>query len=225
VRNGLILDGTASMGGNAAIRFQGPAQTLGGTGDIVFLSSGSKKILVDSGSKLTIASGIAVRGGSGEVGSDGVLVNEGLINADQPGEIAVNGAQGWTNAGTMRASAGDLTTTGSGINSGTIEIGAGRTLTAEDGFRQEATGVLSIDIDGTTSFGTVAVTGTARLDGTLDINLTSGFSPGLGDTFTVMTFDSRTDDFAAIDGLEIGGGKAFEPSYTATSLVLEVVSQ
>ena len=71
----------------------------------------------------------------------------------------------------------------------------------------------------------MAVTGAASLAGTLEINLTGGFDPAVGETFTVMTFGSRSGDFTAMTGLDIGGGKVLQPTFEATSLVLEVVAQ
>jgi hypothetical protein len=168
---------------------------------------------------------MTIRGGVGTIGSNGTIVNQGLIEADQPGTITISGNQGWTNTGTLRASTGDLRTTDIGTHSGIIEVGAGRTLTASNGFTQSGAGTLSLDIGGSTSFGTVAVTGVATLAGTLEIQLTDGFDPAIGETFTVMTFTSRSGDFGTVNGLDIGGGKLLAQSFTATTMVLEVVSQ
>ena len=48
----------------------------------------------------------------------------------------------------------------------------------------------------------------------------NGFSPALGNSFQVMTFSSRTGQFATINGLALGNGKQFTPAYTATNLTL-----
>ncbi|MCI0440376.1 MAG: hypothetical protein L0177_14775, partial [Chloroflexi bacterium] len=131
------------------------------------------------------------------------------------------------NAGAIRKTSGAGTTTIEAIfsNSGDLEILAG-TLSLAQGFTQTATGALSFQIGGTTAgadFGQLAVTGAVTFDGTLDISLVNGFVPGSSDTFTLATFGSRTGDFAATTGLDIGDGRSFQVVFAATSLTLVVV--
>ena len=54
----------------------------------------------------------------------------------------------------------------------------------------------------------------------LNLALVNGFSPAIGNSFQVLTFDSRTGQFATINGLALGNGKQFTPAYTATNLTL-----
>jgi hypothetical protein len=59
--------------------------------------------------------------------------------------------------------------------------------------------VLSIDIGGTnpgTDFDQLAITGTATLDGTLNVALINGFVPDPGSTYVIMTFSSLSSTFA-----------------------------
>ena len=77
--------------------------------------------------------------------------------------------------------------------------------------------VTNIEIDGLTpgsGHDQVNVSGTATLDGTLNMTLIGAFVPGPTDVFTVMTFGSRVGDFATknLAGLR--------HSYNATSLNL-----
>ena len=67
----------------------------------------------------------------------------------------------------------------------------------------------------------------------LNLALVDGFSPAIGNSFPVMTFGSRTGQFATINGLAIGNpfdfaqgisGKQFSAAYTATSLTLNVTA-
>jgi hypothetical protein len=167
---------------------------------------------------------MVIRGAIGQVGTSGVVTNQGTIDSDEPGEIEISSTTGWTNEGTMRASGGNLGSSGTGTNSALIEIGAGFVMNARSGFSQDGSGTLSLDIASSSSFGRVVVTGQATLAGTLDINLTGGFDPAVGETFTVMTFGSRSGDFTAITGLDIGGGKVLQPTFDGTTLVLEVVN-
>ena len=70
----------------------------------------------------------------------------------------------------------------------------------------------------------MTISGAATLDGMLNLALVNGFSPAIGNSFQVMTFGSRTGQFATINGLAIGNGKQFTPAYTATSLTLNVTA-
>lgn len=54
--------------------------------------------------------------------------------------------------------------------------------------------------------------------------MVNGFSPAIGNTFQVMTFASRTGQFATVNGLVIGNGSQFSPAYSATNLTLNVVA-
>ncbi len=71
-----------------------------------------------------------------------------------------------------------------------------------------------------TSYDRFEVVGAAALAGTLDVKLAGGFHPQLGNSFAVMTFGSRTGDFATYSGMDVGGHLALHPSFTSTSLLL-----
>ncbi len=140
VIGGLTLDnGTIDIGDPVAadnlwgtLIFQG-AQTLAGSGSIVFGGSGNNQIYTetsggDSGT-LTIGPNIAIQGDEGLVGYDiggtqTPLVLEGTIDANtSAGGIAVGGTN-WTNAGMIEATdGGSVYLYGTNwINSGTIEV-------------------------------------------------------------------------------------------------------
>ncbi len=224
VRNGLTLLAPVEMGVHSTFRFQEGAQALDGDGEIVFTSAASY-ITLDSGASLTIGPDITVRGAAGSVGANGMLTIDGTVDSDAPGTITITSIEGWTNNGTLKASAGDLALSGVGTNAGRIEVGAGQQVAAQSGFTQGGAGTLAIDIGGLASFGKVTVTGAATLSGTLDVNLTNGFDPAIGATFQVLTFTSRVGDFSSVTGLAIGGGKKFSRTLTANAMVLEVVAQ
>ena len=76
---------------------------------------------------------------------------------------------------------------------------------------------------GSSHYGKVTVTGAAQLGGTLDIVLTNGFAPNIGDSFQIMTFGSSTGSFANVSGTTIGGGKAFAVTIGPTGITLDVV--
>jgi len=84
VRNGLIANSTLTLAGDrggSRLNFQG-AQTLGGTGQIVFATAGSGNSIWLS-EAVTIGAGLTIRGGPGRIeGGTGALSNEGTILAD-----------------------------------------------------------------------------------------------------------------------------------------------
>jgi hypothetical protein len=62
------------------------------------------------------------------------------------------------------------------------------------------------------------------LSGALRLATVNGFSPAVGDTFEVMTFASRSGQFAAINGALIGNGNRYSAAYGATNLTLNVAA-
>lgn len=77
-----------------------------------------------------------------------------------------------------------------------------------------------MEIGGTalgTQYDSVAVTGTARLDGTLVVQLIDGFTPQTVDRLKAMIYENRIGEFQ-FEGLELGNGLRLVPEYTATGL-------
>lgn len=103
---------------------------------------------------------------------------------------------------------GTITTTGNVFNNGAI-VSPGLTpgtLNITGNYIQTAGGSLNIELGGFTpgtQFDVLAITGSATLGGTLNVLSLSSFSPGAGVSFQVMTFASRTGDFATKTGLNI----------------------
>jgi hypothetical protein len=116
---------------------------------------------------------------------------------------------------------GSGTIVGNVVNSGQLNpVGI---LTIHGNYTQTARGTLNIEIGGTTAgidFDQLVVTGLATLDGTLNISLTNGFRPNLGDRFQILNFGSRTGDFAGENGLGLGDGLRLDPQYKDSSLTL-----
>jgi len=93
--------------------------------------------------------------------------------------------------------------TGTLTNNGTLSPGASPgTLVINGNYTQGPTGVLVAEIGGLSqgvTFDLLQVTGVANLDGTLTTTLINGFVPTQGDRFDVITFASRTGDFATFN--------------------------
>lgn len=102
---------------------------------------------------------------------------------------------------------------GTGTVAGDVEnggrVGPGTspgTLTIDGDYDQTDDGTLEIELAGTDAgdFDVLAVTGDASLDGDLQVLLTDGFTPEVGDTFEILTGDSVTGTFATEDLPDLG---------------------
>ena len=118
------------------------------------------------------------------------------------------------------AVAGDLANT-----SGTVAPGnSPGILTVNGDYSQGAAGALAVQLAGDTlgtGYDQLKVLGAATLDGTLAASLLDGFAPSLGDSFTVLTFATKTGDFSDFTGSDVGGHLELRRSFTATGLVLK----
>jgi len=101
ILDSLTLNGMASLGGAIStsgnygrLFFQG-AQTLGGTGSVVFglgFNSSANALFLENGT-LTIAAGMTVHGAAGQISNlsgTTALINQGTISADGGGTIILN---------------------------------------------------------------------------------------------------------------------------------------
>jgi hypothetical protein len=138
VTGGLTLNGTLDVGSAngsvaAQVYFQG-AQTLGGAGSVVFGASTSNMLAAQTASgaaTLTIASGIQIGGGSGQItgaNATDTFINKGTITVPSGQTLTLGGA-GWLNTGTINASSAIVNLGGSFVMSslGTFTL-AGATV-------------------------------------------------------------------------------------------------
>jgi hypothetical protein len=125
-----------------------------------------------------------------------------------------------TNAGLLlKTGASQATIAFAMSNSGTVEIQQG-ILNVSGNYTQTANGALTIHIAGTSQFGQLKVNAQAILDGTLNVTLDNGFSPVVGNNFQILTFGSRSGDFAVKNLPDLGDGLFFNPVYNSSSLTL-----
>jgi uncharacterized repeat protein (TIGR01451 family) len=135
----------------------------------------------------------------------------------------VNPAQ--LNGGTLNG-AGSIT--GDVINSGgNVSPGMSPgTISITGNYTQGAGGTMTIELGGTSAgqYDLLNATGTATLDGTLNVSLINSFTPANGDSWQPFTFASRTGDFATKNlPTFLGTHGSFTSSYTPTALVLTAV--
>jgi hypothetical protein len=173
-----------------------------------FTTSGA--VLIGAGSKLTRTGDYTQTAGTTTL-SGGTLSATGLVDI-QGGVVAGSG-----------------TISGNVSNAGQFSPGTSPgTLNVTGNYTQTAGGVLNVDIDGGApgaGFDQLKITGTATLDGVLNISVNDDYLPTLGTTFDILTFGQRSGDFATIHGLVQSSGLVLSKSYTATSLRLQVIQE
>ena len=182
---------------------------------------------------ITFGPDVVLRGRNVQATFDGPLLNQGSIIADLVPDFPGDNANTYTFTSAPITNEGLLEATGGGwltinnlvTNRGTIAARAGSTVSFGGDLPQEAGAAVTVEIAGsaTSQFGQITVVGAATLAGTLNVQLSSGNEPLVGDTFPILTYASHTGTFATINGLNLPNNRAFSVVYGATSLTLTVV--
>jgi len=198
-----------NLGGTAAFNNAGTFKKSGASGQsaigIPFNNSGSVQALAGI---LQFTAGYTQAAGATTV-NGGVIASTTTMNID--GGIV-------SGSGTITANI---------TSSGTMAPGLSAAVLHETGsYTQLPGGSLSIELGGPavgTQYDQLNLTGTgiANLSGTLDVSLINGFVPVSGDSFTVMTYASRTGELAL--NLPQAGCSGWLASYGPTALVLTEV--
>jgi hypothetical protein len=180
-----------------------------------------------TGGSLSITSPTVTSSGTVDV-QGGTSLSISSVYTQTAGSTSVNGTLADSNGVNIQGGAlsGAGTINGNMANAGQVNPGnSPGTLTISGNYTQSPTGVLNIELGGTPAgqFDLVQVSGTAILDGTLNVILVGGFVPSTGNSFTIMTFASQTGDFATKNGLNLGGGKVLSAVYSSTALTLQLV--
>jgi hypothetical protein len=142
------------------------------------------------------------------------------IRNDQFYMYSSGSAAFFDNAGTLRKSAGTGTTqiyplvnNATGLieaNSGTIGFQTVPNL---------AGGEVRFGLSSLSSFGAVNIPGAAALTGTVGVALLGGYVPAVGNSFTVLTYGSRTGIFT---GLNLPAAALWATNYTPTAFTFTV---
>jgi len=192
--SGLTVGGNFNNGAIAKVQ-NGSTVAIGGT---VFNSGGFNI----EGSKVSV-SGDFNNDGSAYLDSTSNMTVSGNYTQNQGASLKVNGTLAATiafiNGGTVSGS-GIINADVQNIG-GTIDVsdpGIPATLAINGDYTQGPNGTLLIDILGTSlgQFSVLDVTGTARLDGTLELDFINGFTAG---SFNFLDFRSLVDNFSSID--------------------------
>jgi hypothetical protein len=215
-----ILDGTS----NALAGFNN------NTGTLTLASSAT---LTTASSNFT-NSGTAVisKGTTLTVGGTGNSYNQSAGTTTVDGTLVGNGTTGMSVTGGKILGAGTLkanVSIGGGGTTPTINVGdSGKAglLKITGTYAQLSTGTMNVSIGGTTvgtKFSQLQVSGAASLGGTLTAALINGFTPTVGQTFTVLTASSVGGTFSN-STIAINSTEHFAVSYTSTGVVLTVAS-
>jgi outer membrane autotransporter protein len=190
----LSNSGSVISSGNGMIGFQGTVNVAGGGSLTVGGGGGAAQgsILISSGGALINAGLIE---GNVQVSSTSSLVDNGAIHGDLT--VATGGKV---------SGAGLDSVTGTFINNGSLTPGDDPgSFTVVGDYTQGATGVLNIEVEGTTpgsptGYSVLHVTGNATLGGTLKLTYLNGFKPSLGQTYDFLNVDgTTTNNFASLE--------------------------
>jgi hypothetical protein len=148
----------------------------------------------------------------------GTMSNSGTVILGAGITLAVNGDYTQTsgatilNGATLQAhnvniNVGHLsglgTITGNVTNSGTFDVGGSGTagiLSITGNYTQSSSGTLNIDIGGNTTgtqYDQLAISGSASLNGTLNVSFINGFAPASG-SWTIITYSSHSGTFSTV---------------------------
>jgi hypothetical protein len=155
-----------------------------------------------------------VAAGTGEVPSSTTLLSGGVLNASSA--VALNG-------GTLLGS-GEII--GNVANAATVSPGTANSsgsIDIQGTYTQTSAGILDIQLAGSSSPGTnydQLLAGPVTLSGTINVSLATGYTPSLGDSYTVLQFTSSMGDFSTKKGFGIGTSIALAESFGAAQMTL-----
>lgn len=109
-------------------------------------------------------------------------------------------------------------------NAGTVSPGnSAGSITVQGDYTQESTGVLEIQLGGTTAgtqYDQLTVTGMASMAGTLNVSLINDFEPQVDDSFTILPYGTRSGGFTT---LNLPEGYRWGIDYGYSGLTLSVL--
>jgi hypothetical protein len=160
----------------------------------------------------------------------------GLTHKQVAGQTILNGGNlSLTQGGKLyNIQGGDLT--GEGTITGNILNAGGNTkpglsvgtLNIVGNYTQSAAGALTVELGGDpncSAFDQLLITGTASLNGTLNIELIDGCQPSPNDTFVILTAGQPiTTTFADVTGQTLPNGYGLIPVYNTNDVTLQVVT-
>ncbi len=202
--NNMVNVGNLSVGNGSTLTVP-PGSHAAGTALAGFLNSGIVQIV--SGG--TISSPAQYTQTAGQTTVDGHL--SGVVN--------FAGGSVYGNGGTI---SGDVTSNAS-FNIGDAPMTVGL-LTIAGNYMQGPNGSITFDIASLNQYDQLNISGQARLNGLMTVDLLNGYIPQIGNMFDIMNFASESGTFSMVIGLPINGQEHFVLEYNSTNLTLDVVS-
>lgn len=226
----LVFDGATPGGLNNAtgagqsyiLRFDAGGYSV--SGDSVSLDIDGTDIINSAGTNtlstpLAAGDGAVVDVSSGSLVIDGALSGTGDLEKVGAGDLTVSDVGEFS--GTLTVSSGRLLASGVFGDGAVLSVdndaalnpgGASATGSANvDGLTLTADSTLEIELGGTAAGATsggydqLNISGTAALNGSLQITLADGFVPQDGDTFDILTFGNVSGNFTSATGLFASG--------------------
>ena len=114
------------------------------------------------------------------------------------------------------------------VNGGTVSPGASPgKITVDGDYTQNEGGTLDIQLGGTTAetgYDQLVVTGTATMEGTLNVSLINDFTPQVGQEFSIITHTTGTGEFDTVNLPTLTGGLSLEIAFSDPEVTLTVVN-
>jgi fibronectin-binding autotransporter adhesin len=234
--------GAISMGANAALTVT-PGEALGSDiayglsfGDVT-LAGGATFDIFDNGAAggsllLGPASGAGpvTKAGAGSLSLTGVSTYSGDTTVGE-GMLVVNGALGAgavdvaaANAGLSgEASIGGPVTSAGLVSPGTNALGA---IAIGGDYTQTATGILSLNLGGPVSFGSLSVGGIVTLGGELRVAFANGFVPVATQSFPIVSAGSVNGAFATTNLPPLTTpGLVWDVHYASNAVILAIAGE
>lgn len=192
------------------------------------------KAAVTNSGQLTVEQTVTVDGRLSNSGGVFIAAGKKLTVAtdvtQDAGETVLNGATieapaGVTLTGGMLKGAG--TVDGNLTNGGTVSPGASAGVINVTGdYVQEPAGTIAFEIGGAGSGDRdrLSVTGSANLDGAVDVSLIDGFTPSAGQAFSFISAAARTGETAITPGFLAGFVPVFEGGPTTAAVRFDAPS-
>ena len=157
----------------------------------------------------------------------GKLTNRGLFEVSATKTLFLSGDSAVNTTGATINGSGTIDAPSTSfLNKGRVAPGLSpATLSLSGTYRQSSTGSLEIELGGLTvgsEHDRLAVSGTVNIGGLLSLSLIDGFSPALGDSFRIMTYNSAGGAFDSVSG-NSQSGFAFDVRYKSDGVDLITV--
>ena len=219
-----VVVGTLTMNGGVMALASPLTIAAGGVMNLTGASFNVVSPLTNSGTIHWASGGIGIGNNAGTYA--GVIYNQSgglfLIQSDQSLNADAYGApEIFFNAGTVRKIAG-LASTAFNIsftNSGTLDVQSG--VIHFGGAYTQTGGTMNFGITSLADYGQITFTAVAPFTGTVSANLNPGYSPSVGDSFSLVTYTSHTGIFTSSS---LPPQAVWQTNYSATAFTMTVLN-